>query len=130
MLAISAVAAVVFGGAGLGACTPSTAGAPCSGSELAQENGRILRCENGQFVAGESLEDFVRNFLKELEIKIKLRATPPTCPSATEAGADAYMPNCPSPCPSASEAGADAYMPNCPDPCASATGVDAIRPGC
>lgn len=118
MVAIAIVAAVAGGGA-LGACAPSTSGAPCSPGDLAQENGHILRCKDGRFVAGESLEEFVKSFLRELELKarIKIEPAPQPCPEATEAGTDSYTPGCPSPSPSP-----------CPD--AAATGVEAYRPGC
>jgi hypothetical protein len=51
----------------LGACKPSTAGTACTGDEVGvARGGTILHCVDGQFVAGESVGDFVRNLLNDL----------------------------------------------------------------
>jgi hypothetical protein len=113
-LVAAASIAILAGGTTIGACTPSTAGAPCAPGELAHENGHILRCQDGQFAAGETLEEFVKSFLQEVQIKLKMRAkAPETCPSADEVGTDSSTPYCPTPCPGTSDTGTDTYKPGC-----------------
>jgi len=70
LLATAAVGALALGGAvGLGACRASTAGAACTGDETGLHRGTVLHCVNGQFVAGETVMDFIRSLLNELRAR-------------------------------------------------------------